>query len=130
MDPDQAAVLWCSSWLSGLSSLYAIYQGNIHFVPFSATTFLTSLNYWKNPRFGSWEQRLDISCVGISLMHHLTVAYYTEIYIQYYTLISIAACCYPVSYYYYFKNDKWTSTYCHCALHVIATIANLLLYST
>jgi hypothetical protein len=130
MDPDQSAVLWRSSWLSGFSCLYALYQNKLDWAPFSALVFFTSLNHWKDYRPGSWEQQLDMVCVSISLTHHLIVAYYTELYIPYYTLISIAACCYPVSYYYYFKNDIWTSTYYHCALHVIATIANLLLYST
>jgi len=130
MDPDQAAVLWRSSWLSGVSCLYALYNGNFYLAPFPAIVCITSLNHWKEYREGSWEQAIDIFCVNISLVHHLTVAYYTDVYIPYYTLISIAALCYPVSYYYYFKNDTWTSTYYHCALHVIATLANLVLYST
>jgi len=130
MNSDQALVLWRSSWSSGISCVYALYQNKLYWAPIPALVLLTSLNYWKNPRNGSWEQRLDISCVGIALIHHLTVAYYTKMYIPYYMLISIASSCFPISYYYYFKNDMWTSTYYHCALHVIANIANLVLYST
>lgn len=46
-----------------------------------------------------------------------------------YLLMTISLACYPAGIFFYNIGDYWTSTYIHSALHIIANISNMALYS-
>ena len=58
------------------------------------------------------------------------MAYNAEFSAEYYLLIAIAVSFYPIGLLYYKKGDTWRSTYSHVILHILANLANLILYSS
>jgi len=63
------------------------------------------------------------------MSYQLYKAYKSQYMIQYYALMVIAVSFYQLGVYYYKKKLYWKSTYSHCMLHLIANIANIVLYS-
>jgi hypothetical protein len=126
--PEQYNLLFNLSFLALASSIYAVYHGNYDFATCSGGVFLTSINYWRRPT-NSWRRYLDMSCVHLALAYQFYKAYRCQCMVQYYTIMFFALNCYPLGIYYYQKKLYWHSTYAHGGLHVIATIANLLLYA-
>ena len=118
------------SFLSFLSSIYAIYCECYDLAPVPGGVFLTSVNYWRRPTYG-WRRNLDMGYVTCAVIYQNYRAYYmtSEIVWWYYFFMFLGVICYPVSVYLYKKKDLWGSTYVHCLLHVVANIANVLLYS-
>jgi hypothetical protein len=92
------------------------------------SVLLTSLNYWRLPN-SSFRKFLDMSVVGVSLSYQLLRSIGAQHASLHYLLMMISLACYPVSIYFYNIGDYWTSTYIHSALHVIANISNMTLYS-
>jgi len=58
------------------------------------------------------------------------MAYNADLAAEYYVLVSIAVCFYPIGIIYYTKGDTWSSTYSHSMVHLLANLANLILYSS
>ena len=128
------------SFLSFLSSIYAIYCDCYDLAVVPGGVFLTSVNYWRRPTYG-WRRNLDMGYVTCAVMYqnyrayHAYNAYYYTMkmghyfVLLYYGLVVFGIGCYPVSVYLYKKKDLWRSTYVHCLLHVVANVANVLLYS-
>jgi hypothetical protein len=67
--------------------------------------------------------------VGASLSYQLLRSIGAQRASLYYLLVMISVACYPASNIFYNVGDYWTSTYLHSALHVIANISNVALYS-
>jgi hypothetical protein len=107
--------------------MYAAYNGHYDLSICSGGIFLTSINYWRKPDY-SWRRYLDMTYVKMALLYQLYKAYRSPYMVQYYTLIFFAVSMYPLGMYYYRKKQYWYSTYLHCALHIIANIANMVLY--
>lgn len=128
LPPEHYAVIYNVSFLSLGSSIYAIYNGYYSLSICSGGAFLTSINYWKKPDY-SWRRYLDMTFVKLALLYQLYKAYNSQYMAQYYLLICFAIGMYPLGIYYYKKELYWHSTYAHCALHIIANIANIVLYS-
>ena len=126
--PSQYNLIYNVSFLCAGSSIYAIYNGHYGLSICPGTVFLTSINYWNYPDY-SWRRYLDMVCVKISLIYQIYRAYRSQYMIQYYILVLIASSMYPLGIYYYNKKQYWHSTYAHCLLHIIANIANVILYS-
>lgn len=70
-----------------------------------------------------------MSVVGISLSYQLLRSIGAQHASLHYLLMMISVTCCPVSIYFYNIGDYWTSTYIHSALHVIANVSNIALYS-
>lgn len=51
--PNQSYFIWKVSWLSLISSIYAISQGYNDLAIVPGGVFLTSINYWRDPDY-SW----------------------------------------------------------------------------
>ena len=126
--PEQYNIIYNISFLSLGTSIYAVYNGYYCLSICPGGVFLTSINYWIYPDY-SWRRYLDMTYVSLALMYQLYKAYSSEYMIPYYSLVFAAASMYPLGIYYYKKNKFWCSTYAHCTLHIIANIANILLYS-
>jgi hypothetical protein len=128
------------SFLSFLSSIYAIYCDCYDLAIVPGGVFLTSVNYWRRPTYG-WRRNLDMGYVASALIYqnyHAYHAYHAYYYMMnldqsfallYLALMLFSIGCYPVSVYLYKKKDIWGSTYVHCLLHVVANIANVVLYN-
>jgi hypothetical protein len=94
----------------------------------AGSVLLTSLNYWRLPN-SSFRKYLDMSVVGVSLSYQLLRSIGAQHASLHYLLMMISLACYPVGIYFYNIGDYWASTYIHSALHVIANISNMVLYS-
>ena len=128
LSPSQYNRIYKVSYLSLGSSIYAIYNGYYTLSLVPAGVFLTSINYWRNP-VDSWRRKVDMGNVLLSLSYQLYIAYKAQYRAPFYTTTLIAGSMYPLALYYSSKKLYWHSTYAHCALHVIANIANIFLYS-
>jgi hypothetical protein len=127
--PDQCAFLWKISWLSLISSIYAIVNGHYDMAIVPGGVFITSINYWRDPVYSSWRRKVDINYIAIALTYQSVRAYTAEYARIYYWTMLLGIAFYPLSYHYYYKQLYWKSTYCHSMVHIIANIANIILYS-
>ena len=125
--PAQYNCIWRISFLSLLSSSYAIYRGHYDLAIVPGGIFMTSLNYWRLPTYG-WRRNLDIAYVVGSLIYQSVRAYHMPNAMPYYYLVSVSSLFYPMSNYLYKKKYYWSSTCAHCMLHIVANIANVVLY--
>jgi hypothetical protein len=126
--PEQSFFIWRLSFLSLFSFFYSIYQGhyNLCFVP--GGVFITSINYWYKPDY-SWRRYLDIFYVKSALIYQIIKARNAEYAFLYYLILTISILFYPLGIYFYKKKLYWYSTYAHSCIHIIANIANIILYS-
>ena len=124
----QYKMIYNMSFLSLGSSMYAIYNGYYKLAICPGGVFLTSINYWIHPDY-SWRRYIDIAYVCGAISYQLYKAYGSQYMIPYYSLMCVGCSMYPLGIYYYKKKLLWHSTYAHCALHLIANIANIVLYS-
>ena len=129
---EQYSCIFRVSFLSFLSSIYALYCGVYDLAIVPGGVFLTSVNYWRYPIHG-WRRNLDMSYVASALVYQNYRAYYMateghDYILLYYALMFFSMICYPISLHLHKKKDLWGSTYVHCLLHVVANIANLVLY--
>lgn len=126
--PDQCKFIWNTSWSSLASVAYAIYRGHYSLSMVPGSVLLTSLNYWRLPN-SSFRKYLDMSVVGLSLSYQLFRSIGAQRASLHYLLMAVSLACYPVGIFFYNIGDYWTSTYIHSALHIIANISNMTLYS-
>ena len=125
---EQCRFICKASCLSLISLFYAIHREYYGMTIVPGGVFLTSINYWRNPDY-SWRRTVDIFYVKTSLFFNIFVAYHTDRFYAYLSIISISILFYLIGIEYYKRKMYWRSTYCHSMLHVIANIANIVLYS-
>ena len=128
LNPHQYKFIFNTSFLSIGSFFYAIYNGYYVLSLCPGGVFLTSINYWRKPQYG-WRRNLDMTYVFLAFNYQNYMAYRSQYMIQYYIIILLAICCYPFAKYYSKNHFFWRSAYMHCLLHIIANIANFILYS-
>ena len=124
---EQYSNIYNTSFLSLGSSIYALHNRQFALALCSGSVFLTSINYWRKPDY-SWRRYLDMGVVKSVLLYQLYTAYGSPYMMQYYSLTGAAVGVYGLGVYYYKKNLHWHSTYAHCLLHIVANIANVILY--
>jgi hypothetical protein len=122
----QYELIWKISWTSLISAVYAFYTKHYRLSIVPTCVLITSLNYWRYPIYG-WRRNCDMSCVCLSLIYQSIIAYSMKYSIYYYCCMVVAMLFYPISR--MCTNIKF-STYAHCAVHVIANIANIILYTS
>ena len=123
-----AACLWYVSWLSFASAIVGFMKckSEIAIVPMAVC--FTSLNYWRKPRYGSWERKLDLAVVIVGLSYQSYRALLYENAESYFTVLAVALSCYPISLWAARNNLNKTATALHIALHILANGSNLVLY--
>lgn len=126
--PEQSKMIYNLSFLSLGSFVYALYNGHYDLSICPGGVFLTSIYYWVHPDY-SWRRYLDMTYVIMALSYQLYRARSSQYMIPYYSMVCSAVSMYPLGIYYYKKKQYWNSTYAHCALHILANIANIILYS-
>jgi len=127
LEPNQYKLIYRVSFLSFGSAVYAAYNGYYILSLCPGGVFLTSINYWRKPDY-SWRRYVDMTYVNLALMYQIYVAYWSHCMIQYYSLVTLAISMYILGVYFYKRKLYWYSTYAHCGLHIIANIANIVLY--
>ena len=142
LDNPQSKFLYSSSYFSIISWLYALYKKQyiLSFIP--GTIFISSINYWSNPRIYCKERYIDILCVQICLYFQLYYCLNAQYLKQYCIVTSIGIISFIASYYLSQKWDilnikdqkerrrkMWIVTYLHSGVHIFGNIANIILYS-
>ena len=128
LEEQQYSLIYRTSYLSLLSSLYAIYRCHYAVSLLPASIFLTSIHYWKKPDY-SYRRYLDMAVVKSAIVCQHYVAYNAQYANIYYGIFAVGLFAYPIGIYYYQKKDYWKSTYAHMALHLMANIGSMILYS-
>ena len=128
LPPNYARMLYVTSYSNIPSVAYAIYRGyyGMACVPFMV--FLSSVLYWYKPEY-SWRRTLDITVVQVALVINLIIAAYAENGITYYITTLVAVLFYEAGKMVYIRGMLLQSTTAHVCLHIIANIANVILYS-
>jgi hypothetical protein len=129
----QADFIWRCAWLSVPSAIYAAATTHLAVVP--ASVFATSLLYWRNPVRDSWRRTLDMAVVFSGVTYQ---TYYAFRHIHgmssaigiYSALIGCSAACYGLSQYFMGRRLLWPATYAHASIHLVANVANVVLYDT
>jgi hypothetical protein len=127
LEPRQYRTIFRISFLSIGSSIYAIYHRHYTLALCPAGVLFTSINYWRKPE--PWARTLDMTYVLFALTYQLYKAYAAQYRIYYYSITLLAGSMYPLALYYSSQKQYWHSTYAHCGIHVLANVANLVLYS-
>ena len=127
--PVQYNYLWYTSWLFLFNSCYTVYLNKYDFTVFPGAIFLTSINYWRNPRFNSWERTLDVACVYSSVAYNIFRSFGAEYSNTFYMYIVIGLFCYLLSNYNHRQNRLYASSFFHSLVHVFGNVAVWYLYS-
>ena len=122
-----ANYLLCTSCLSLVSGLYGLYKKQYNFTLFPLGVFIASINYWIHP-INNWRRYLDISYASFAIVTQSILTQTLSNFTPYISLLSLSCICYPLSFYFQHKNLP-LSTFCHSLIHIVANIANIILYS-
>ena len=93
-------------------------------VPFSV--FLTSVNYWRNPRYGL-RRCIDIVTVTSGCIYNIYRSYESDNQVWYFATCLASVLCYLKA---RANADPDVSTAWHVGIHICANIDNILLYNT
>ena len=128
-----ANFIWYCSWASILSAIVAYSRpitARLAIIP--ASVFTTSILYWRNPIRNSWRRKLDIAVVlsGVSYQSYYVYTQYSTPFIRqsYVALIGMCGSCYLTSNYFIKRGQVWSATYAHASIHIVANIANIIVY--
>ena len=127
--PVQYNYLWYTSWLFLFNSCYTVYLNKYDFALFPGAIFVTSINYWRNPRFNSWERTLDVACVYSSVAYNIFRSFGAEYSNTFYMYIVIGLFSYLLSNYNHRQNRLYASSFFHSLVHVFGNVAVWYLYS-
>ena len=93
---------------------------------------LTSLNYWRRPRFGSWRRTADMvvswGSVGYQFFVCMPQLPSAPARVVYVATLAASGFCYFRARSFGLSGDKDTSSWWHCGLHLCGGIGNLILY--
>jgi hypothetical protein len=134
-----ANFIWYCAWLSLCSAWFALSRpGTGRFAIVPVSVFATSLNYWRHPLRDSWRRFIDIAVVLSCLAYQSYVAFSVDIvssednlYRQmYFYLTGSGMACFVLSDVFGRKGLLWPATYAHASIHLLANIANIMLYKS
>jgi len=128
-----AQFIWYNAWLSIPSAIYAYSRPeSAHLAIVPASVCATSLLYWRNPLRDSWRRTLDMAVVFSGVTYQTYYAFqhirYTPAIAKYSALIGCSAALYGLSNYLMTRGHVWPSTYAHASIHLVANVANIVLY--
>jgi len=130
-----AHFIWYCAWLSIPSTIYALTRKSHRLAIVPASVFTTSLLYWRNPVRGSWCRVLDIATVFLGVTYQSIYAFQTiritspnRHFAAYTSLIAASGACYALSHRLMKRRRIWPATYAHASIHLVANVANMVLY--
>lgn len=124
----QSLVIYRVSHLLLLTSMYGFYRGHYVLIIFPSISFVSSINYWRNPKY-DLKRQIDIIVVLVSIISHSILAYRMEYSKIYYSILAISLLLYPLSWYFYYRKQHLLSTYTHCMHHILNNMSAIILYS-
>ena len=127
--PNQSSILLKTTTSTIVSLVYAIKQHQYDFALCNACVLFTSVNYWRDPKYTCMRRYIDIVSVLSSLIYHMCIALQSQRALQYYTITALGICFYHLGCVHYNDKDYWRSTYSHSVLHILANLAQVVLYS-
>ena len=125
---DQAHFLCIISCINFITFLYGFKQRLFYLSICPLAVFFTSINYWHKPVYG-WRRNVDIICIFIALSTNILHSIKAQNGLLYRCITTIALLFYPISWYLFNNKYVWTSTIAHSMIHIVANIANVILYS-
>lgn len=130
-----AIFIWYCAWLSIPSAIYAYsHPATAHLAAIPASVWLTSLLYWRNPVRNSWRRTLDMAVVFSGATYQTYYAFrhirHTPAIVGYSALIGCSAALYRLSQYFMTCGRLWPATYAHASIHLVANVANIVLYDS
>uniref|UniRef100_A0A6C0I7B0 Uncharacterized protein n=1 Tax=viral metagenome TaxID=1070528 RepID=A0A6C0I7B0_9ZZZZ len=128
-EPCQYNYLWYTSWLFLTSTFYSIYQAKYAFAIWPGGIFITSLNYWKKPRYNTWERTLDVGYVYSSIAYNFFRGVGCQNSYKFYLYFWIAFVCYLLSNYNHRQKRLYISALLHSMVHLFGNISTIYLYS-
>ena len=87
--------------------------------------FVTSINYWRDPRRGA-RRNLDIATCVVGCGYQSYLAYTVECY-PYFASVGCGLGCYTVSRMLRLRGRLEASSIAHCGVHVSGNVGNMLL---
>jgi len=128
-----AYFIWYCAWLSIPSAIYAYnHPATAHYTTVPASVWATSLNYWRNPLRDSWRRTLDIAVVFSGASYQSYYAFQTtssSTFTAYSILNAVSAASYITSNSLLNRGRIWPATYAHASIHLLANVANIVLYN-
>lgn len=128
LPPQYSKYIYNLSYLSAITSSYALYKGHYDLAICPGCVFVTSINYWRNPDY-SWRRYLDMLVVTSSLTYQIVRAYPTKYATLYYTIVCYGIGFYSIGIWFYNRGSLWWSTVSHGMLHILGNLSNIILYS-
>lgn len=122
-DLQYCRILWTSSWLFFGTSIYTIYTQQNDLIVIPSGLFLTSINYWRHPRFNSWARTIDVYFVYISFMYQIIRCYNAQYIIHFFFGILWCQVFYRLSETCYKYKMFFLSTLFHSLLHLAANLS-------
>jgi len=121
--PECSRILWSSSWLFLGTSIYTVYNNKYDLVIVPGGLFLTSINYWKDPHFNSWQRTVDVYYIYFSFLYQVIRCYNSQYILQFF--LGLAFCCflYKLSGITYNRNMIFLSALLHSSLHITANLS-------
>jgi len=121
--------LFYSSLITSIPGIYALKKGYYFEGYMSFFIVFTSLNFWKNPRFFSWERSLDKIVVILALIYLFFFFTQSKFVKHFHKFLIFGIICYFLSNY-YLKKKEWTiSANLHMLMHISINIGIFLLYA-
>lgn len=121
--PNNSRILWTSSWLFLGTSVYTVYNRQYDLVVVPGGLFLTSINYWRDPHFNSWQRTVDVYYIYVSFGYQIIRCYNAEYFIYFALGLVLCVLLYKVSGIAYNYKMFFLSTLLHSCLHIIANMS-------
>ena len=120
---EYANVIFYLSFLITITAIYAFVKKHYDVFVFCVLGLLTSLNHWRDARFG-FRRNIDMLVIVIGFVYLITRAIILRIDSWlFWICISFVMLCYPIGWYLRYKNHIWESSILHCILHICGNLS-------
>lgn len=120
-------ILFCTSFVPLISSAYAIANGMWVYSLIPTCVSGSSVLYWYRPDY-SWRRYFDMFIVQCGLFCITWLSFYSNTQIYFLITEFIAICLFMIGLYLYKHKNYYYSTLSHSGLHILATIANIIVF--
>jgi hypothetical protein len=128
LDVKDSKIVYTTSWLFLLNSLYGFYDGEHPFISFLLSCiFFNSINYWRNPIRG-FRRNLDIftNVASIGYVSYYLYEYHNN-HLYYYCILGVKLS-FLLSWMVYNLNMVKLSIILHCCTHFLGNMSVSLLF--
>jgi len=123
---EHSEVLFWISFLIFFTTIYAFSKQKYDISVICFLIFLTSINHWRDPRFG-FRRNIDMVAVGLGFLYILVRAILLNIHsILFWVFYLVVVILYPLGWYVQGLGYIWESTYIHGLLHLCGNSAVVL----